>query len=146
MLIHGSCHCGNIGFELEWEPDPKEIVARACDCDFCTRHGGLWTSNPAGLLRVTVQDGAQVSRYTFGTGTALFHVCSRCGVVPLVTSELDGQEYAVVSVRAFTNVDPALIRRASASFEGESLEARLARRKRNWIADVRFTGGGVRPR
>jgi hypothetical protein len=141
MLIHGSCHCGNIGFELKWEPDPKEIVARECDCSFCTRHGGLWTSYPGGILRVTVQDPARVSPYSFGTGTALFHVCSRCGGVPLVTSRLDGRDYAVVSVTAFTDVDPALIRRAGASFEGESLEKRLARRKRNWIGAVEFTGG-----
>jgi len=142
MLILGSCHCGNVGFELGWEPDPKEIVARACDCSFCTRHGGLWTSYPAGVLRVRVQDPARVSAYSFGTATALFHVCSRCGAVPVVTSRLDGRDYAVVSVTAFTNVDPALIRRASASFEGESLETRLARRKRNWIAAVEFTAAG----
>jgi hypothetical protein len=141
MLIHGSCHCGNIGFELRWDPDPKEIVARACDCSFCTRHGGLWTSSPTAVLRVAVQDGTQVSTYSFGTGTALFHVCSRCGAVPVVTSQLDGHDYAVVSVTAFTDVDPGLIRRASASFEAESREERLARRKRNWIADVTFADG-----
>jgi hypothetical protein len=141
MLIHGSCHCGNIGFELEWEPDPQEIIARECDCSFCTRHGGLWTSYPAGILRVTVQDPARHSAYSFGTGTALFHVCSRCGAVPVVSSRLDGRDYAVVSVTAFTNVDPALIRRSSASFEGESREERLARRKRNWIGAVEFTAG-----
>jgi hypothetical protein len=141
MLIHGSCHCGNVSFELQWEPDPKEIPARACDCGFCTRHGGLWTSHPAGVLRVMVQDPAQVSPYSFGTGTALFHVCSRCGAVPVVSCRLDGRDYAVVSVTAFTDVDPALIRRAPASFDGESLETRLARRKRYWIADVQFTPG-----
>src|SRR5438046_4406468 len=29
----------------------------------------------------------------------------------------------------------------SANFEGEDVESRLARRKRNWIADVRFVSG-----
>jgi hypothetical protein len=28
MRIHGSCHCGNIAFDLAWEPDPAEIPAR----------------------------------------------------------------------------------------------------------------------
>ena len=41
----------------------------------------------------------------------------------------------------FENVDPARLRRASADFEGEDIESRLARRKRNWIADVRFGSG-----
>jgi hypothetical protein len=59
-------------------------------------------------------------------------------VVPVVTSRIDGCLYAVVSVNAFENVEPALLRRAPATFEGESEQARLSRRKRNWIADVRF--------
>jgi hypothetical protein len=41
-----------------------------------------------------------------------------------------------VNVNALEGVDPAWLRRSPASFEGESLERRLARRKRNWIADV----------
>jgi len=79
-----------------------------------------------------------VSTYAFGTKTAEFHVCTACGVVPVVTSRIDGRLYAVVSVNAFENVDPALLRRASASFERENEQARLSRRKRNWIADVQF--------
>src|SRR5205085_4698538 len=101
MLINGSCHAGNISFALMWAPDPTEIPARACDCSFCTKHGGVWTSNPKGTLRVTVKDPSLVSKYAFGTETADFHICMRCGVVPVVTSELDGRRYAVVSVNAF---------------------------------------------
>ena len=142
MLIRGRCHCGNISFRLAWEPDPAEIPARACSCSFCTKHGGVWTSNPAGALEVTVEDPALVSRYAFGTRTAEFHVCARCGIVPVVTSRIDGRLYAVVSVNAFEGVEPSLIRRASADFEGEGKESRLARRKRNWIADVEFAAGG----
>jgi hypothetical protein len=136
MLIRGGCHCGNIAFTLTWEPDPKEIPARACDCSFCTKHGGVWTSNPDGKLRVAVKDPSLVSKYAFGTETATFHICMRCGIVPVVTSELDGRLYAVVSVNAFDDVDPSLVRRAPMSFGAETLETRLARRKRGWIADV----------
>jgi hypothetical protein len=143
MLIRGSCHCGNIAFSLAWEPDPAEIPARACGCTFCTRHGGVWTSNPGGRLEVTVQDPSLVSRYAFGTRTAEFHICAKCGIVPVVTSRIDGRLYAVVSVNAFENVDRALLRHAPISFEGETEETRLARRKRNWIADVRFVAGAA---
>lgn len=141
MLIHGRCHCGNISFSLTWEPDPAEIPARACSCSFCTRHGGVWTSNPRGALRVVVGNPALVSRYAFGTRTAEFHVCARCGVVPVVTSLIDGRLYAVVNVNAFEGVDQSLLRRAPASFDGEDEATRLARRQRNWIGDVGF---GVR--
>lgn len=138
MQVHGSCHCGNISFELSWDPGPKEIPARACGCTFCRKHGGVWTSNPSGALRVRVKDPRAVSRYAFGTHTADFHVCGRCGVVPVVTSTIDGHLYAVVSVNAFENVDPALLKHAEVSFDGEEEAARLARRKRGWIADVRW--------
>jgi len=56
----------------------------------------------------------------------------------VVTSRIDDRLYAVVSVNAFEGVDPSLLRRASASFDGESEETRLARRKRNWIAKIDF--------
>ena len=139
MLIRGKCHCGNIAFSLTWDPDPAEIQARACDCTFCTKHGGVWTSNPRGALTVKVQEPKLVSTYAFGTKTADFHVCARCGIVPVVTSRIDGHLYAVVSVNAFENVDPALIRRAPMHFEGEETGSRLARRKRNWIGEVTFS-------
>ena len=138
MLIHGRCHCGNISFALRWEPDPAEIPARACNCSFCVKHGGVWTSTPAGDLKVQVKDPSIVSSYAFGTRTAEFHICSRCGVVPVVTSQIDDRVYAVVSVNAFEGVDPSLLRRVSASFDGEAEQARLARRKRYWIAAVEY--------
>lgn len=143
MLIRGSCHCRNISFALTWEPDPTEIPARACTCSFCSKHGGVWTSNPNGSLKVTIADPSLVSRYSFGTRTAAFHVCSRCGVVPVVTSKIDNHLYAVVSVNAFEAVDPSLLRRASTTFEGETEASRLARRKRNWIANVEYVEGGT---
>ena len=141
MLISGKCHCGNIAFELEWEGDTAEIPARACGCSFCVKHGGVWTSNPNSRLSVAIRDISLVSKYAFGSRTATFHVCSRCGAVPLVTSEIANQLYAVVNVNVFENVDPSRLNRAVASFEGEDSESRLARRRRNWIADVRIADG-----
>jgi hypothetical protein len=138
MLIAGGCHCGNISFTLDWKPEPSEIPARACTCSFCAKHGGVWTSCPGGSLRISVKDRSRLSKYAFGTRTAEFHVCSACGIVPVVTSRIDGREYAVVSVNAFEGVDPALVRKAPVTFDGENEEARLARRARNWIRDVQW--------
>jgi hypothetical protein len=138
VLIQGKCHCGNIAFSLTWEPDPAEIPARACGCSFCTKHGGVWTSNPGGALEVMVKHPSLVSKYTFGTRTAEFHICARCGIVPVVTSRIEERLYAVVSVNAFEGIEPSLLRRVPASFDGEGEETRLARRKRNWIRNVRF--------
>jgi hypothetical protein len=80
----------------------------------------------------------RVIPYEFGTRTAQFHVCMDCGIVPLVTSQIAGRVYAVVSVNAFDNIDAAMLRRSPASFDGESEGDRLERRQRNWIGDVAF--------
>ena len=138
MFITGKCHCGNIALELEWEGDPPDVPARACGCSFCIKHGGVWTSNRHSRLAVAIRDASLVSKYAFGSRTATFYVCSRCGTVPLVTSEIADRLYAVVNVNVLENLDQSRLRRAAANFEGEDVEARLARRKRNWIADVRI--------
>ena len=143
MLIQGKCHCGNISFSLTWEPDPVEIPARACTCSFCVKHGGVWTSNPRGVLEVAVKDASLVSRYQFGTRTAEFHICTRCGVVPVVTSRIEDRLYAVVSVNAFEGIDPSMLRRTPATFDGEGEGSRLARRARSWIPDVQYIEGAT---
>ncbi|MET0225202.1 MAG: hypothetical protein ABW187_02055 [Dokdonella sp.] len=142
MLIRGGCHCGNIAFALTWEPDPATIPARACTCSFCSKHGGVWTSNPHGALRIALENDALVSRYAFGTETARFHLCTRCGVVPFVTSHIEDRLYAVVSVNALEGIDAALLDRAPSNVEGEDKDVRLARRRRNWIGDVAFVERG----
>ena len=136
MLISGSCHCANISFVLEWLPEPTEIPARACTCSFCTRHGGVWTSCPTGSLTVRLRDSSLASAYSFGTKTADFNICTRCGVVPVVTSRIEGRLFAVVNVNAFDDVDASLLRRSLSALDDEDEPTRLARRMRNWIGDV----------
>lgn len=142
MRIHGSCHCANLRFELDWgtPTEPREIPARACGCTFCVKHGGVWTSSPAGSLRLGVNDAQQHTRYRFGTGTADFHLCRRCGAVPVVTSTIDGRLYAVVNVNCFDDIDRALLRPVPVSFDAEDTEVRLARRAKGWIPTVRIDG------
>lgn len=141
LEISGSCHCGNISFSLQWPGDAAEIPARGCGCTFCTKHGGVWTSNPKGSLRARITDAGLVARYSFGTETAQFLVCARCGVAPLVTSQIDERMYAVVNVNAFDNVERSRLRVEPASFDGEDLAARLERRRQRWIPDVMLAEG-----
>ena len=64
------------------------------------------------------------------------------GTIASLTSRIDDHLYAVVSVNAFEGVDPSLLSRAPANFDGEGTDSRLARRKRNWIANVEFLERG----
>jgi hypothetical protein len=99
----------------------------------------VWTSHPRATLAVVLHRSELVSKYVFGTETAAFHVCARCGAVPVVTSEIASHLYAVVNVNTFDNFDPSRTSRATASFGGEDVDSRLARRRKNWIADVRIS-------
>lgn len=134
--IVGGCHCGNIDYTLHWPDAGDAIAVRACACTFCRKHGGVYTSHPEARLEAHIADEALLNRYTFGTGTARFHICRRCGAVPFVTSAIGEAEYAVVNVNTFENVEPQELVSSTADFDGESVEDRLARRERNWIAHV----------
>lgn len=140
MQIAGKCHCGNISYALDWPGDGGEIRTRACSCSFCTKHGGNWTSHRDAALVAEMRDASLVSKYRFGTATADFYVCARCGVAPFVTSAIEGGLYAVVNVNTFEGVDPARLVRTATSFDGEGAGERLERRKRNWIQRVRISG------
>lgn len=143
MLITGSCHCRNISFTLECASDLTKMPARACTCSFCTKHGAIWTTLSSASLKISVKQPADLAKYSFETKTAQFHICTVCGVVPVVVSRIEGRLYAVVNVNTFEEVDSSLFQLASANFDGESEEMRLARRKRNWIANVDYAEGGT---
>jgi len=139
MRIEGKCHCGNIRYVLDWPGDGTDIGFRACGCSFCIKHGGSWTSHRDSELVAEIRDGSLVSKYRFGTGTADFYVCARCGAVPFVTSRIDDDLYAVVNVNTFEGIKPSSLVRSAADFDGEGTGERLARRKRNWIRTVRIS-------
>lgn len=137
-MITGGCHCGNLRIALDWPRDAERIPARACGCTFCRKHGAVWTSHPQATLRVLVDDETLIERYAFGTRTADFHVCTRCGVVVVATCRIGKRDYAVVNINTFEGIDAARFDRADSDVEGETVDARLARRQSRWIADVRF--------
>jgi len=134
--IHGSCHCGNIRIIFDWpEPGPT-IPVRACGCALCTKHRAVWTSHPDGRFHLHIADESRVTRYRFGTKTADFHICLTCGVVPIATCIMEGTRYAVVNVNTFDDVDRAQLVESPRDFEGETTDARLSRRRRNWTPEA----------
>jgi hypothetical protein len=132
--VRGGCHCGNLTYSLEW-PQDEEMRFRKCACSFCTKHGAIYIAHPRAALFARVRSRGSLSRYTFATGTAEFFVCARCGVAPWVASVIGEKTYAVVNAATF-DVPAVTGNVPSRSHEEESVERRLARRKRSWIADV----------
>jgi hypothetical protein len=82
----GGCHCGRVRWELTATWTPEDVTPRACDCDYCTRHGAAWVSDPHGALRIRARDGALL-RYRQGSEQAQFLACSRCGVLVAVVAQ-----------------------------------------------------------
>ena len=134
--IEGGCHCGNIRFTFHRPETDGPIPVRACGCAFCRKHGGAYTSHTDGRIEVRIGDAGRVEHYRFGTRTADFLICRTCGVTPVVTSEIEGNLYAVVSVNAFEGVDPSELDRSVCDFDAENTTDRLSRRQRSWIPKV----------
>ena len=60
------------------EKAPAELGSRACTCSFCAPRRIRWTSDPAGRIEVSARE-AELSRYRFGTGTAVMLDCGTFG-------------------------------------------------------------------
>jgi len=118
---------------LETEQDPRELPLRACDCSFCRRHGARTTSDPAGRARIGIQDPSLVSRYVFGLRTAEMVLCARCGVYCAAVMREGDRAWAVLNVNVFRDSARVFDRPPhSMSYEGETPEERIARRRRLW--------------
>ena len=119
-----------------WPSDEEKLPVRACSCSFCVKHGAVYTSHPEGSLDVTFADPARVSRYRFGYESADFMVCAGCGVIVFVLCTINDNDYAVVNVNTFETLGPNDMERVVTDFDGEDSTERLARRQRNWTANV----------
>lgn len=126
----GSCHCGALTLEFRSGKSPAALGARTCQCAFCQMHGASWTSDPEGQVGIAFT--GPVSRYRFGTGTADFLVCATCGVVPAVTSEIDGRLRGVIRVECLEEKAAFLEEAAPMDLDGELLNDRIDRRARRW--------------
>ena len=95
----GGCHCGNIRVELEMTRPPEAYNPRTCDCDFCSKHGAAYVSDPKGALRIRLKEEGQTSRYRQGSGQAELLLCRNCGVLASALFNEDGRLYAAVNAR-----------------------------------------------
>jgi hypothetical protein len=98
--VSGGCHCGNILVDMTITAAPDNCHPRACDCDFCRKHGAAYVSDPNGSLLIRIKNAHQTSRYRQGNGLADFLLCTTCGVLVGVLFQGDGQLHATVNVKA----------------------------------------------
>ncbi len=130
--IHGSYHRGNIRLVFYWPEVGNSIPVCAHGYSFCTKHRGVWTSNPKGRLELLVGDPSRGNCYQFGTGTVDCHICFSCRVAPIVTKDIDGSEYAAVNVNCFDDVESSELDDSISDSDGETMDVRFVRRQRSW--------------
>ena len=130
-MLSGACHCGAIRGVLHATKPATELQVRACQCSFCKRHGAMTVSDPAGRAVFDIERSA-LTKYQFGTRTGTSLICARCGMYAGVIIEESGKTWSVLNVRglAVAELDDRVAE--PVVYDGETPEARIARRKSRW--------------
>jgi hypothetical protein len=131
LLHEGGCHCGSLRWQFTTTMALANVVPRACDCDYCTRHRAAWVSDAAGQLRVQAS-AAKLQRYRQGSGQAEFLLCRDCGVlVAVIAHSDDGRLLGAVNRNAFDQRD-AFMAVTVVSPQRLAADTRLARWSQLW--------------
>jgi len=102
MLHQGSCHCGQIAFEVEG--DFNEGLD--CNCSMCRRRGGLLAFVPADAFKLKTPESG-VSTYNFNSRRLHHHFCSTCGIAPYSEGRgPDGKAMRCINLRCLPDIDP----------------------------------------
>lgn len=136
MEHDGGCHCGLLRVRLRLTRPPPDNDLRSCTCSFCRAHGTRTVSDPGGLFEVWAQDWSQVTAYRFGSRTADYLICRRCGVYVGAVCETAAGLRAVVNTNSLADRGLFAQEARRPDHDGESTEARMARRAANWTPAV----------
>jgi len=74
MSLTGSCHCGQVAFEVD-APLPEKVTR--CTCSFCSKRGTLYLYCAPDNFRAVVEGHDAV--YRWQTRQVAHHFCSQCG-------------------------------------------------------------------
>jgi hypothetical protein len=101
MKYQGSCHCGQLAFEVDGEIQGLT----ACNCSICQRKGSLLWFVPRAQLKLRT-DPSAMATYTFNKHVIQHHFCPSCGIHPFGEgASPNGEMMAAINVRCLENVD-----------------------------------------
>lgn len=138
MRHSGGCHCGNITVQLRLSQPPEQMPLRSCSCSFCRAHGTRTLSDRDGLAEIAVSDRSLLEHYQFGSRTADYMICRRCGVYIGALCQTASGLRAVINVNCLDDRAAFTQPPASPNYDGEATETRLDRRSSNWMPAVKI--------
>ena len=101
MKYLGSCHCGNVRFEVEGDLNG----ATACNCSICLRKGSLLWFVPREQLRV-LSAAENIATYTFNRQVVQHRFCAVCGIHPYGEgADPTGKPMAAINIRCLEGID-----------------------------------------
>ena len=101
MKHSGSCHCGQVAFEVEGTIEG----VLSCNCSICQRKGSLLWFVPRAHLRVTTGEDAMAT-YTFNRHVIRHRFCPVCGMHPFGEgTDPKGNAIAAINLRCLTDID-----------------------------------------
>lgn len=133
--VSGGCHCGNIRVDLELTTEPSSRHPRACDCDFCRKHGAAYVSDPQGSLRLKIDDRSRTNAYRQGSDLAEMLLCTRCGVLVGALYRSAGRIYATLNVRVLEGASFGAEQTVSPKKLGA--DDKISRWRELWFSDVK---------
>ena len=105
MIYQGSCHCGNVAYEVEGTID----TALACNCSMCQRKGSLLWFVPRAQFRLRTPEDAAAT-YTFNKPVIQHRFCPTCGIHPYAEGvDPKGNPMAAINLRCIDGIDLAAL-------------------------------------
>lgn len=115
MNYAGSCHCGQIRYQVEAEPGP----VMECNCSICQRRGHLLWFMPRAKLKLETPE-SDMKYYSFNKHKIKHYFCPNCGCAPFGMGADDkGNEMVAINVRCLEGVDLGTLE--VKHFDGRSL-------------------------
>lgn len=101
MKHTGSCHCGNVRFEVEGEVDS----GLACNCSMCSRRGSLLWFVPRERMKLLTPE-PNAATYTFNQHVIRHRFCPKCGIHPYGEGkDPQGNAMAAINLRCLEDFD-----------------------------------------
>ena len=115
MIHKGSCHCGQIAFEVEG--DLTQVMD--CNCSICARKGALHWFVARDKLRLLTPE-AGMATYTLNKHIIQHRFCPTCGIHPFGEGvDPSGRRMAAINVRCLEGVDLSSL--AVQKYDGRSV-------------------------